>query len=186
MSTVSYHDDLVRELESIDDDGDAAEVVRQLRHQVRAASTLRSSLSALSGQISAEHAYRAQTTENVWRMIDEEFGLLTAAEVAQTVGSTAKSAKSYAADARKAGRLLGVKRMNRLLYPGFQVNDAGPLPVIRQLHNAAQRLEIGEEAVLLWLTAPTTWWDERSRPVDHLEAPEEVLQAFEAHYGTEW
>lgn len=186
MSLAPRHDDLVRELESVQKDGQAAHIVRQLHHQARTAAALRRSLSTLTGEVSPEETYRAQATENAWRQIEREFGLVTAAEVAQTVGSTAKSAKSYASDARRAGRLLATKRMNRLLYPAFQLTGNGPLPVIRDLHRSAHRLEVGEEAVLLWLTAPTTWWGDRSRPVDHLHDPEEVVRAFEAHYGTEW
>ncbi|MFF0904971.1 UNVERIFIED_CONTAM: hypothetical protein RF653_14950 [Kocuria sp. CPCC 205316] len=186
MSPAPHHDDLVRELEAVQNDGQAAHLVRQLHHQARTAAALRRSLSALTGDVSPEQAYRAQTTENAWRAIEREYGLFSAAEVAQVVGSTAKSAKSYATDARKAGRLLAVKRMNKLLYPGFQLTHTGPLLVIRHLHQTAQRLEVGEESVLLWLTAPTTWWGEDSRPVDHLQEPEEVVRAFEVHYGTEW
>ena len=186
MSLAPHHDDLVRELESVQADGQAAHIVRQLHHQARTAAALRRSLSTLSGEVSPEQTYRAQSTETAWRAIEAEFGLLTAAEVARIVGSTAKSAKSYAADARRAGRLLAVKRMNKLLYPGFQLNEAGPLPVIRDLHRAAADLQVGEESVLLWLTAPTTWWGEDSRPVDHLHEAGEVLRAFRSHYGTEW
>jgi len=186
MSLAPHHDDLVRELESVQGDGQAAHIVRQLHHQARTAATLRRSLSALTGEVSPEQAYRAQSTENAWREIEGEFGLLSAAEVAQRVGSTAKNAKSYATDARRAGRLLAVKRMNKLLYPGFQLTSTGPVPVIRALSQAAQGLGVGEESVLLWLTAPTTWWGMDSRPVEHLDEAEEVVRAFQAHYGTEW
>lgn len=158
MSSVPNHDDLVRELEPVQNDGQAAHIVRQLHHQARTAAALRRSLSALTGDIPPEQAYRTQTTENAWCAIERAYGLHRAAEVAQVVGSTAKSAKSYASDARKAGRLLAVRRMNKLLYPAFQLTDAGPLPVIRHLHRAAQRPDVGEESGLLWLTAPTTWW----------------------------
>ena len=102
MSLAPHHDDLVRELESVQADGQAAHIVRQLHHQARTAAALRRSLSTLSGEVSPEQTYRAQSTENAWRAIEAEFGLLTAAEVARIVGSTAKSAKSYAADARRA------------------------------------------------------------------------------------
>lgn len=186
MPLTPHHDDLVRELEAVQADGLAAEIVRQLRHQVSAAAALKRSLSSLAGDVTAEQAYRAQSTENAWRQIEREFSLLTAVEVAQAVGSAAQSAKSYASDAHRAGRLLATKRLNRLLYPAFQLSASGPRPVIRQLHRAAARLGVSEEAVLLWLTAPTTWWGETSRPVDHLEDAEEVVRAFEAHYGTSW
>lgn len=186
MSLAPDHHELMRELESIQDEGQASHILRKLRHQVHAAAALQRSLSALSVEVTPEQAYRGQVTEGAWREIEREFGLLTSAEVAQRVGSTAKAGSSYASDARRDGRLLGVKRMNRVLYPGFQIGSSGPLPVIRDVHQAAQDLQISEEAVILWLTAPTTWWSKTSRPVDHLHEPQQVLAAFEAHYSTEW
>lgn len=186
MTLVPNHDDLRKQLEEVQADEEASGVVRQLHAQARAAQVLRRSLASLTQEVSPEVASRAQATENAWREIGREFGMLTAAEVADLVGSASKSRKSYAADARQAGRILGVKRMNKFLYPAFQFEDAKPRPVIQRLRDAAEQFGVSDESILLWLTAPTTWWGNTSRPLDHFSEPDEVIEAFESHYGAEW
>lgn len=192
---------------------ESPEFARRLAYQMEGEAALDRGLRQLEVEVTAEQAYRAQATEHVWRQIDREFGLLTSEQVAEVAGSTARHGGSYASDARRDGRLMGVARLNRMHYPGFQLDSSGPLPVIRQLRQAADRLEVGERTVLLWMVAPTTWWGDDSRPVDHLhdrsgdrfardasaeeisrldegaKTPEradgaaEILQAFGAHFG---
>lgn len=186
MTGVANDDDLKKALEEVQADNEASAVVRLLYEQARAAKTLKRSLASITQVVSPEAAARAQVTENAWRAMDQEFRLLTAAEVAELVGSTSKNRKSYAADARRDGRILGVKRINQFVYPAFQFEYGHPRPVMHQLWNVAQRLEISAETVLLWLTAPTIWWGAEMRPVDRLSEPAEVVEAFESHFGTEW
>lgn len=186
MTGVAKGDDLKKALEEVQSDNEAGAVVRLLHEQVQAAKTLKRSLASITQVVSPEAASRAQVTENAWREMDQEFRLLTAAEVAELVGSTSKNRKSYAADARRDGRILGVKRMNQFVYPAFQFEDGNPRPMIRQLWTVAQGWDISAESVLLWLTAPTIWWGAETRPVDRLSEPEEVVEAFESHFGTEW
>lgn len=202
MSAVPHHDDLAKSLTSLTGREDSVELfqmlealvhsdapteaVRTLVDQLRDARVLNRSLASLAGSVTPEQAHRAQVTVNAWREMADEFGLLSASEVANRVGSNAKSAKSYASEARRNGRLMGVKQLNRVLYPGFQFGDDGTLPLMRELHQAADRRDVGEETALLWMTAPTTWWGDTSRPVDHLDEPDKVLRAFEGHYGAEW
>ncbi|WP_417233707.1 hypothetical protein [Arthrobacter sp.] len=147
---------------------------------------MKTSLAQLDADYSPEQVSRAHTTESAWRSIDTEIGLLTATEVAQRCGSGSTGRSSYASDARRGGRLLGVKRLNRYLYPAFQLGPTGPRAVVAKLKKAGDLLEVGEEAILLWMTAPTTWWDGESRPVDHLDDPEGVVAAFTSHYGSTW
>lgn len=90
---------------------------------------------------------RAQATENVWRSIEQEFGLLSSSDVAGRVG---KSGRSYAHDRRKAGKLLAVKRGARYFYPGFQLDASGPVPIIKSLADQAKRLGVREEITMLW------------------------------------
>lgn len=190
-----------------------SEFVRRLTYQMEGEAALGRGLGQLEVGVTAEQAYRAQATENIWRQIHREFGLYTSEQVAEIAGSTAKHGGSYASDARRDGRLMGVRRLNRMLYPGFQFGSSGPLPVMRRLRQSADRLEVGEQAVLLWMVAPAIWWGDESRPVDHLhdrpgdrfardesaeeisrldegveipgraDGPTEILQAFEAHFG---
>lgn len=186
MSPAPHHESLQEFLdEALKDDGGAeAEILRQLNHQFRAASALGVSLAGLDLTVTPEQAYRAQTTENVWRQISAEFGMLTAEQVAERVGATGR--RSYASDARRHGRLLGVKRTNRILYPGFQLTETGPLPVIRQLVDLAGDVDVSERGILLWLTAPTTWWGDEARPIDHLDEPDELVRAFRSHFAATW
>jgi len=57
---------------------------------------------------------------------------------------------------------------------------------VSSLRTLAEGIDVSEEAILLWMAAPSTWWTEDSRPVDHLDDPEGVLAAFESHYGSIW
>lgn len=186
MSLASHHEGLQEFLDQAfkDDASVEAEVLRRLDHQVRASSALGASLADLQHAATPEQAYRAQTTENVWRQMASEFGLLTAEQIAEHVG--ASGTRSYASDARRHGRLLGVKRRNRILYPAFQLTESGPLPVIRELVELAATLDVRERSILLWLTAPTTWWGDDARPVDHLDEPEALIRAFRSHFVTTW
>lgn len=175
----------VAELEGLDEET-AAALVRRLRGELAATRSLGVSLPKLETEATPAQAYRAQATENAWRDIAREFGLLTATEVAERVGGTASAGRTYASDARRNGRLLGVRRLNHVLCPGFPFGPEGPLPMIRDLRSAADELEIEEPTVLLWLTAPTTWWGDDARPVDHLDDSDGVLSAFRSHFGITW
>lgn len=186
MTLASREAELMREVLALDREGLGVAALTRVRYQLQAARSLKSSLTLLDADYSAEQVSRAHATESAWRSIDREFGLLTAAEVAQRSGSASMGRSSYASDARRSGRLLAVKRLNRNLYPAFQLGPHGPRAVVSQLKKAGDRFEVGEEAILLWMTAPTTWWDEDSRPVDHLDDPEGVLAAFTSHYGSAW
>jgi len=79
------------------------------------------------------YARAMQATENVWREIDEEFGLMTSAEVAVAIGS--KSQNRYLASAlRRKGKLLGIRRLTAYRYPGFQFQSDGTIhPAISKL-----------------------------------------------------
>ncbi len=67
-------------------------------------------------------ARAAQATENVYKSIEDEFGLLISSEVAEFLGSKSKSssARSLANDMRGRGELLAFRRLNKFVYPGFQ------------------------------------------------------------------
>lgn len=128
-----------------------------------------------------------QGTENAWRAMDAEFGLLTGTEVADLMGSRARSRAGFASDRRKAGKLLGIRRRNTYLYPGFQFDRATGkvLPVIPALLDIAAQYEKSPEGLAQWLCSRTGQLSD-GRPVDHLSELERVLEAAENHYGVQW
>lgn len=142
-------------------------------------------LSRLERTTTPETAQRAQATENQWRAMDKEFGLLTSSQVADRVG---KSGRSYTHARHKAGELLKVRRGGHDYYPGFQVSETGPEPVMAKLAELAEQFNVREASVLLWMVAPATWWDglgpdEANRPVDHMDDPEQIVAAFRSTFG---
>lgn len=163
------------------------ELIRQLMLNRQAKQALGTALSALPSQASPETAQRAQATENAWRDIGREFGLLSSTEIARAVG---KSGRSYAFDRRHAGQLMAVKRGGHYFFPAFQLDASGPRPVIKMLVAEAKRLDVREASVLLWLVTPAIWWDgvgsaEANRPVDHLDDSDGVLAAFCSTFGAD-
>lgn len=89
--------------------------------------------------ISLQLASALQTTENVWRSIEVEFGLLSGSEVSSAVDPAALG-ESFASDQRSAGNLLAVKRHGGDPYLGFQIDSGQQTirPVMRDLLIAAK------------------------------------------------
>jgi hypothetical protein len=87
----------------------------------------------------------------------EEFGALTAADVADLAGSDAKNTSALAGRWRREGRLLAVEHHGTVYYPGFQFDSSGkPRPEIAQ--------------VLRYLSAP-----ERSQRPSFTKCPSAAL-----------
>ena len=128
-------------------------------------------MAAFKGTTTPQLARAVQATENVWKAIEAEFGLLTSHEVAKLIG-TGKSGRSLASDQRAAGKLIGAKRGNKVLYPGFQFDvGAGKVrPATAPLIATAKEVGWDEEDLVLWLMAPSGYFD-GDRPVDHLDDP---------------
>lgn len=124
-------------------------------------------------------------TERLWRDIDEEFDLLTSLEAAVAAG--ARSNRSWASDQRRAGRLLGLPRLNKFVYPGFQFGADGLRPVIADLRQLATEHDLTERDVIVWLCRPTTYFPEpEQRPVDHLDEPDWVLDVARSAWDVTW
>jgi hypothetical protein len=153
----------------------------------RSMEALRPALASLAQPINPEIVAGLQSTENAWRAIEAEFGMLTGNEVAELLGSKAQGRSSYAADKRKAGKLIGIRRRNALVYPGFQFDrSAGKVrEAIPALVAVIREYERTEEDLAQWLCDPSGYLG-GDRPVDHLNEPERVLAAAEGHYGVEW
>lgn len=126
-------------------------------------------MAAYRGTTSPQLARATQATENVWKGIEAEYRMLTSMDVAQLIGS-AKSSRSLASDQRAAGKLIGIKRGNKYVYPGFQFDW-----LAGKVHQAipgliAMAAEVGwdDEDLVFWLISPSAYFGD-DRPVDHLD-----------------
>jgi hypothetical protein len=114
-------------------------------------------------------------TEEMWRSVHAEFGLLTAQELAPLLGlEDPEDVRALYAD----GVLIAVHRGGRVLYPGFQIDRETQRvrPVIHELLLAAENAGRSEASLILWLISPSDCLD-GPRPVDLLDDPDRVLAA---------
>lgn len=147
---------------------------------------LGSALESVGGPVSPQLARSVQATENAWRDMESEFGLLTSTEVSQAVGSKSPN-RSYASDQRAAGRLLAIKRSGAYRYPGFQIDrlEHRIRPVMEDLLRVAKETGRSEASLALWMTVPTGYLD-GARPVDQLAIPEKVVEAARQSFNVQW
>jgi hypothetical protein len=136
-------------------------------------------------------ARAAQAGENAVKSIEGEFGLLTSVQVARLLGSSsnATAVRSLAKDMRARGELLYVRRLNKYLYPGFQFDRSlGRVrPFVKDLLRLADANGWEPEDVVLWLCSPTTYFEDESRPVDHIDTdPDQVLDVAARAWDVEW
>lgn len=170
----------------------AAEVLRfvVLAQEQGALDKLSDAMARIQCPLPPAIARAAQATENAVKSIEDEFGLLTSAQVAQLLGSTSSSAavRSLANDMRARGELLHVRRLNKYLYPGFQFDRAlGRVkPLVKPLLQLADANSWEPEDVVLWLCSPTTYFEDSSRPVDHFAEPDRVLDVARRAWGVDW
>lgn len=143
-------------------------------------------LSEIPAETSPQLARSLQATENAWRKMDHEFGLLSSLEVSERVGSRRPN-RSYASDQHAKGRLIAVKRPGGLRYPGFQIDhrEQQIRPVMEDLMRVARSAEISETSLALWMCSPTGYL-EGARPVDRLDQPQGVVEAARQAFNVEW
>lgn len=132
-------------------------------------------------------ARAVRATENAWRAVESEFGLLSLSEVDILLG--ARNANlAHAAELRKRGELLSTLRKNGYVFPGFQfdhnvgvVRDwVAPLLVL------AERYGWSASGVILWMMSPTTYFEDEDRPVDHVDDGPRLLDVAESAWSIEW
>ena len=124
-------------------------------------------------------------TERMWREIEEEFGLLTSAEVATFLGLNSNNSHQVPILHRR-GDLLGVRRLNAYRYPGFQFEANGTInPVIRRLVIAMREGRWSEESFTLWMCSPTRSFADGRRPVDHLD-DSNLVSVAEEMMAVDW
>lgn len=166
--------------------GNAAAAMRTALAYQQSVDELESALGALPTTVDPSTARAAQATENVWRQLETEFGLLSSSEVSALLGARSAN-RAYAAGLRKRGELLAARRRNAYVFPGFQFDrKAGAvLPWVAPLLRLAQAHERTAVDVTQWMMSPTTYFGGR-RPADHLAEPERLLDVAERAWGIEW
>jgi len=132
-------------------------------------------------------ARAVRATENAWRAVESEFGLLSSSEVDTLLGAR-NGNRAYAADLRKRGELLAALRNNSYVFPGFQFDhNAGTVrDWVAPLLVLAERYEWDTADVILWMMSPTTYFEEEDRPVDHVDDAPRVVDVAEKAWGVEW
>lgn len=131
-------------------------------------------------------ARAVQATENAWRRVETEFGLLSSSEASSLLGAR-NGNRVYVADLRRRGVLLAAQRKTGYVFPGFQFDrEAGTvLPWVAPLLEVAERYERSAPGVILWMMSPTTYFS-GDRPADHVDDAQRLLDVAEKAWGIEW
>lgn len=128
----------------------------------------------------------AQASENVWRRVEHEFGLLSSSEVADLLGARNRN-RAYASNRRQRGELLATMRRHAYVFPGFQFNrSAGEIrPWVKPVLELAESNSCAAADVVMWMMSPTTYFD-GDRPADHVDDAARLLDVAERAWGVEW
>lgn len=140
-------------------------------------------LENLETPISPQAAQRFAWTEEAYRQMEEDFGLLTDYEVRDLLD--AESVESVAA-MHQNGQLIGFTRRGQTVYPGYQFDGDQVLPVIPKVIAVANKYNLTQSELAQWLCGPTTYFEGDHRPVDHLKDGDRVAEVAESHFGIEW
>jgi hypothetical protein len=155
----------------------------------RGAVALAEIVRALQTTVSPQTARSVQATENLVRSVAAEFGLLSATQVGQRLGSSSEDPSSLAHKRHRAGHLLAVRRGRRKMFPAFQFDPEGsPIPVVRILRALSSERGWSESDLFLWLVTPTGRLG-GARPVAMIaspEAAETVIDAARSEMLTQW
>lgn len=151
-----------------------------------AARQLADAMAELPGFVTPSTARALQATENLWRTIELDHGLLTSRAVADLLGRPGNL--RLVSRLRVTGQLIGVERRKRILYPGFQFDSVRHQvrSVIQPLIQIAYANNFSDEDLTEWVYTTTSYFEDDRRPVDHLEPPEKLLQVASDAMGIEW
>lgn len=140
-----------------------AENLSLIEQSLSALGDAASSLTVLPGPAAVRAVIE---TEHAWRQMVAEFGLLDAVEIGHRAGSRAASERSWASQKRRASKLLGVPRRNRIVYPGFQLDEHGQIrPAVPPVIAVFDQADWREDHVALWFVTANGWLGGQ-RPVD--------------------
>lgn len=161
------------------------EYVRAMR-SVDALARWRTTVETLPA-VSPQVARSLTATERLWQAVDDEFGLLSAAELGRLLGSTAADPSSMVAKRQQSGKLLWVRRGGRLRYPAFQFDarQGEIYPAVPELVMRGAEHGFDGPQIVQWLLAPSAALG-GDRPVDILGDTERVVAAADRAWATEW
>lgn len=107
-------------------------------------------------------------------------GALTAREVADLAGSEALNRSQFAHSLTRSGRIFSVTHRRQQLFPGFQFDSEGPLPVVAQVLPFLRARFRKDWEVALWFDVENSWLD-GVRPLELLISdPDRVVAAAQA------
>ena len=166
--------------------GSTAATVRNALIYRGAVDSLERALVMLPTVVDPATARAVQATENVWRRIDTDFGLLSSSEVSSLLGAS-NGNRAFTAELRKRGALLAAQRKNGYVFPGFQFDhEAGAVrPWVAPLLESAQRHDRSAADVIMWMMSPTTYFNS-DRPADHVDDAQRLLDVAERAWGIVW
>lgn len=161
---------------------------RRDENLVRSASALADVLGNIDAgsEATPQVARSLQATENRWRRIEREFGMLDSGQVAEFLGASGTN-RNLAHSLAKKGHILGVRRGRKSLFPGFQFDaDSGEVrPVIAEVTAIGRKAEWEDRHLLQWLCAPNGYLD-GARPVDHITDESTMLHAAKSDLAVRW
>lgn len=115
--------------------------------------------------------------EQLWRDLEERYGLLTGAEVADAAGSRARNRSEYASALARDGKVIAVRRGGQARYPGYQFALGRPVPGLVLVLSVFSEAAWSAESVTLWMAAPNGYLAQQC-PADLVsEDPDRVLDA---------
>ncbi|HJF13982.1 MAG TPA: hypothetical protein K8V32_04155 [Enteractinococcus helveticum] len=157
----------------------------EYQHMARSIHLLGEAVESLDHTISPQMAAGIVATENAWRDMEAEFGLLDGRTVAQISGSK-QTTGGFANDRRKARKILGISRRNAYRYPGFQFTESGKIyESVLAVLRVAPELGVSDEDVAQWFLLESPSLD-GNRPVDVIDDVAQVLAVFQSRFGTQW
>lgn len=106
-----------------------------------------------------------------------QYDALETGEVDDRCRSKAAGAAELAGEWRDDGKIFGVERQGRILYPAFQFDgDGRPKPVVAKVLQALGKR--GPWQIASWFAAPNGWLSDDGRPVDVMDTdPDAVVNA---------
>lgn len=125
-----------------------------------------------------------QASEDRWRAMAKEYGLLNSRAVAALLGDSGTD-RNRAGRLAKEGKIIGVKRGRGTLYPGFMFDHGEVRPVIAEIAAIGRRNHWTDPHLLLWLASPNGYLEGRV-PAQTMDARDKILEAARQDMAERW